>query len=99
MRQVTLRLDDELARQLKDVANQMGRSVNAYAGLVLRAAVDPALAGDDAARLRERLDRAGLLASPSNAVVSRPSAAELESARKEAGRGRPLSELVSEGRG
>ncbi|MBA3261364.1 MAG: toxin-antitoxin system HicB family antitoxin, partial [Thermoleophilaceae bacterium] len=59
MRQVTLRLPDELSDRLKQAAAERGDSVNAYASAVLSAAVDPELAGDEAARVRERLARAG----------------------------------------
>ncbi len=98
MRQVTLRLPEELADRLKAVAAEHGRSVNAHAEAVLQAAVDPDMAGDEAAALRERLARAGLLMPPSPATRRRPSASASAAARKAAGGGRPLSDLVSEGR-
>jgi predicted transcriptional regulator len=97
MRQVTLRLPDELADRLKEAAQAQERSVNGYAAAVLAAAVDPELAGDEATRVRERLARAGLLA-PTSASARRPSKAAVARARKRAGKGRALSELVSEGR-
>lgn len=97
MGQLTLRIDDELAQRLKAVAAESGRSVNAYAGAVLRAAVDPDLAGDEAQRLRERLARAGLLAA-TGAAHPGPEPKALAAARRRAGRGRALSDLVSEGR-
>lgn len=97
MTQLTLRIDDALAQRLKAVAREQGRSVNAYAAAVLGAAVDPELAGDEAARLRERLGRAGLLAAPGRQVAAPPAEA-VEAARSRAARGRPLSDLVSEGR-
>lgn len=97
MGQLTLRIDDALAQRLKEVAREQGRSVNAYAASVLSAAVDPDLAGDEAERLRERLARAGLLADP-GAAVQRPDADAIAGARRRAGQGRPLSELVGEGR-
>lgn len=97
MRQLTLRVEDRLADQLKRAAAARAQSVNAYAQTVLAAAVDPDLAGDEADRLRERLARAGLLAEPV-ARTSRPPADELEAARAAAGSGTPLSALVSEGR-
>ncbi len=52
--QLTLRLDDDLARHLKAKAEEEGRSVNALAVSALRDLVDPELAGDERARLRER---------------------------------------------
>ena len=99
MRQLTLRIDDELAVRLKVAAGERGESVNGYAGKVLSAALDPDLAGDEVSALRERLARAGLLLRPESVARKRPSAQELGRARAAAGRGKPLSELVREGRG
>jgi predicted transcriptional regulator len=98
MRQVTLRLPDDLADRLKEAARAQERSVNGYATAVLAAAVDPELAGDEATRVRERLARAGLLAPTSPDARRRPSKAAVARARKRAGKGRALTELVSEGR-
>ena len=98
MRQVTLRLPDELADRLKEAARAQERSVNGYATAVLAAAVDPELAGDEATRVRERLARAGLLAPTAATARRRPSKAAVARARKRAGEGRALAELVSEGR-
>lgn len=96
---MTLRIDEDLARRLKLVAASRDQSVNSYAGAVLRAAVDPALAGDEAARLRERLAQAGLLAPVEPHSTSRPDEAAVQRARRRAGRGRSLSDLVAEDRG
>ncbi len=98
MKQLTLRVDDRLADFLKRAAAARGESVNAYAHAVLGAAVDPELAGDEAAQLRERLDRAGLLAAVPRASHPAPAGAALERARRRAGRGRSLSSLVAEDR-
>ena len=98
MQQLTLRIDDELARRLKVVAADRGDSVNAFASAVLQAAVDPDLAGDEAQRVRERLARAGLLASVEAGDRERPPRDAVNAARARAGSGRPLSELVTEGR-
>lgn len=98
MRQLTLRVPDELARRLKEAAAGGGRSVNSYATAVLSAAVDPDLAGDEATRLRERLARAGLLAPAGAESRRRPSKRAAAGARRRAGAGRQLSELVSEDR-
>jgi len=98
MKQLTLRIDDELAERLKAVSAQAGRSVNAHASTILRAAVDPDLATDEATRLRERLARAGLLMETPRAAGPRPSEEELKRAGRRAASGRPLSDLVSEDR-
>lgn len=99
MPQLTLRIDDRLANDLKDHAAKAGRSVNAWASQVLQAAVDPDLAGTDAQRTRERLSRAGLLViPPPRPGLRRPDAKRLAGARRAAGRGTPLSQLVLEDR-
>ena len=99
MKQLTLRVDDRLADFLKQAAAARSESVNAYAHSVLSAAVDPELAGDEAAQMRERLSRAGLLAVAPYAPHPAPAGAALAGARKRAGRGRSLSSLVAEDRG
>ena len=96
--QLTLRIDDALGRHLKRVAAETGRSVNAYAGAVLRAAVDPDLGTDEAERLRLRLARAGLLAPTGPEARHPPDRAAVERARARAGPGRALSDLVREDR-
>jgi hypothetical protein len=98
MRQLTLRISDRLAERLKQAALEQQRSVNSYANAVLEAAVDPELAGDEAARIRERLARAGLLAAAPRRARARPDGSAVRSARRRAGEGRALSDLVSEGR-
>lgn len=97
--QLTLRIDADLAAELKRVAGRRGQSVNAFAAAVLGAAVDPELAGGDAERIRERLARAGLLdAAPSEVGAEPVDPTALHAARHAAGQGTPLSELVGEDR-
>src|ERR1700759_3090296 len=98
MHQLTLRVPEELAEQLKGAARDRQDSVNGYAVKVLSAAVDPELAGDEIASLKERLARAGLLRTPERLTTEKPSAQALDRARAAAGRGRPLSDFVAEGR-
>lgn len=95
--QLSLRLTDELAAEVRGQAQRAGRSVNAWITLVLTAAVDPELAGSEADRTRERLARAGLLA-PSSRQGRRPSARAVDAARATAGSGTSLETLVSESR-
>ena len=71
--------------------------MNDYVTAVLDAATDPSLAGDEAERLRERLDLAGLLAEPGERR-RRPPREAAASARRRAGTGTALSQLVSEDR-
>jgi hypothetical protein len=98
MKQLTLRVEDQLAEALKSVAGRRGESVNAYASAVLAAAVDPDLEDEEIDRLRARLARRELLADPRAPVTNPPSPAAVARARAAAGRGRSLSELVREGR-
>jgi uncharacterized protein (DUF1778 family) len=98
MHQLTLRVPEELAEQLKVAARDREESVNGYAVKVLAAAVDPDLAGDEIAGLKERLARAGLLLTPAPVLAKGPSARSLSRARAAAGRGKPLSDFVTEGR-
>jgi len=98
MAQLTLRLPDALADDLRRAATERGQSVNAWATAVLRAAVDPELAGDDAERTRERLQRAGLLIEVDAHRGMRPTAEAEARARRAAGQGKALSEYVIEGR-
>lgn len=100
MRQLTLRVPDQLADDLKAAAGREERSVNALAVEVLTAAVDPDAAGDEFERHRERLRRAGLLLEwEPDRTGAPPSEEETARSRAAMGRGRMLSDLVSEGRG
>jgi hypothetical protein len=99
MTQVTLRIPERLAEDLRSAAEARGTSLNRFATAVLAAAVDPAFAGDEAAVLRERLARAGLLLLPEGSPRARPRRRAVARARAAAARGRPLSRLVAEGRG
>lgn len=94
MGQVTWRASDELVERVRQAAAARARSVNDYVSAVLDAATDPAFAGDEAAILRERLARAGLLA-PTGSARRRPPAGQVSRARSRAGRGTPLSDIVS----
>jgi hypothetical protein len=97
MSQVSWRAPDELVDRVRTAARQRGSSLNEFMTSVLDAATNPDLAGDEAARVRERLAAAGLLAQPTPRA-GRPDAAAVAAARVRAGRGRPLSEIVSAGR-
>ena len=99
MRQLTLRVPDQLADRLKGAAERQGRSANSLASAVLEAALDPDLAGDEAVRLRERLAAAGLLFTPEpKSEAERPPAGAVAAARRRAAKGRPLADMIAEDR-
>lgn len=98
MSQITVRASEDLVGRVRHAAEVSGRSMNEYIVAVLSAATDPELAGDDAARVRARLQLAGLLAAPTNDLApgrKRPGRAAVAAARKRAGAGTPLSDLVA----
>lgn len=95
---MTWRTTEELLERVRHQAASRGRSLNEWVTLVLDAATDPDLASSEADRVRERLVAAGLLASTGPAR-RRPPAAGVARARAAAGRGRPLSDVVHDGRG
>jgi hypothetical protein len=97
MEQMTWRASADLLDRVRRAAQRQRRSMNDYVTAVLDAATNPSLAGSEAAALRERLDRAGLLAEPGK-PRRRPPHYETERARTRAGRGTPLAELVSQDR-
>ena len=100
MTQLTIRLDDDLAEQVKAQAQAHGRSVNGWVVAILDAAVNPDFEESEVARTRARLERAGLLEKPTGSARSAPpDRGTVERARKAAGKGTPLSRLVSDGRG
>jgi hypothetical protein len=94
MAQVTWRASDELVARVRRVAAEQGRSMNDLLTQVLEAATNPEHAGTEAERLRERLTHAGILAS-GGPVHPRPAPTAVAQARRAAGRGTPLSEIVA----
>jgi hypothetical protein len=94
---MTWRPSDELLERVRRAAERQGRSMNEYVSAVLDIATNPHLAGTEVSLLRERLDRAGLLAH-ADQRHRRPPAEEVVRARAAAGRGTPLSTLISEDR-
>ena len=99
MSQVTVRAAEELIKRVRRAAEMSGRSMNEYISVVLDAATDPDLAGSEAERVRERLRRADLLL-PLKPLTgrSRPPQEAVRAAGKRAAHGKPLSEIVREGR-
>lgn len=99
MTQLTVRLDEETVRALKDEARRQGRSLNSLITSAVTALVDPSAAGDEMDRIRERFRRAGILAEPVVFTGKRPDAESLARAMRAAAKGKSLSDLVSEDRG
>ena len=97
MEQMTWRAPADLIERVRRAAQRQRRSMNDYVTAVLDAATNPRLASGEAERLRERLDQAGLLSEPGERR-SRPPREEAARARRRAGRGTALSEIVSEDR-
>lgn len=101
MAQLTIRLDEQLAREVKARAADLGYSLNGWVVALLGAAVNPDLEDSQTARTRARLERAGLLARaqehPRSAAP--PDRTRVAHARKAAGAGTSLSDLVADGRG
>lgn len=100
MAQMTWRTTEELLERVRLQAERHGRSLNDWVTTVMAAASDPSYAGSDADRVRERLARAGLLETTptSTAGPRRPARQRLAAAQAAAGRGTPLSDLVTEAR-
>ncbi|MGH3549259.1 MAG: transcriptional regulator [Pseudonocardiaceae bacterium] len=97
MTQVTWRAPDELVARVRRAADQRGSSINEFVTRVLDAATDPELTDDESLRVRERLAAAGLLA-PVGAPWPRPAEDDVASARRRAGQGHQLAELVHDSR-
>ncbi|MBE1456253.1 hypothetical protein H4W79_000467 [Nocardiopsis terrae] len=97
MSQMTWRAEEELMRRVKCSAERRGVSLNEYVTRVMRAVTDPDLEGDEARAVRAKLAQAGLLDS-SGTQRSRPSREAVERARRAAGGGTQLEDLVAEGR-
>jgi hypothetical protein len=97
MEQMTWRAPADLIERVRRAARRQHRSMNDYVTAVLDAATNPRLASNEAERLRDRLDQAGLLAEPGERR-RRPSREEAAGARSRAGAGTALSQLVSEDR-
>jgi hypothetical protein len=99
LEQFSVRLSDERGLAVRRLAAARGRSINQTFEDLVAAATDPALAVDQLQAQRERLARAGLVfdlaALPD---VQAPAEDQLARARTAAGRGTPLSQIVSEGR-
>ena len=97
MAQVTWRGDDLLLDRVRQAAAAQGWSVNAWMTRVFDAATNPELGGSDLERVRERLRLAGLLETAATGP-KRPDPKRLARARRAAGQGAYLSDLLVDDR-
>lgn len=95
---MTIRTSDSLATRVRRAAAAGNRSMNEYVVLVLEAATDPTLSSDELTSIRERLAGADLLAAATPLETRRPSTSALAAARRRAGNGALLSDIVSDAR-
>lgn len=93
MSQVTWRVDDQLLDRVRRASRERGWSLNEYVTRVLDVATDPSRAGSSMERLRERLAAADLLEVGGLRRVA-PAPAAVAEARRRAGEGTPLSDVV-----
>ncbi|MGI9031747.1 MAG: transcriptional regulator [Ilumatobacteraceae bacterium] len=96
--QLTIRADSALIERVRDDARRLDRSMNEHVVKILEASTNPEHALDEHAEVRERLRRAGVLSEWPRLPADRwrPTQAQIDDARAAAGRGTPLSQIVSE---
>ncbi|MDR3107319.1 MAG: hypothetical protein LBU05_03870 [Bifidobacteriaceae bacterium] len=100
MIQITWRVNDSLAEQVRAAARGQGLSVNEFLNRLATAAFADDESDPLGARLRNRLRAAGLLAEDGlRPAPVMPPAHPLKEARIAAATGTAVSQLVSEGRG
>ena len=94
MQQVTWRADKELVARVKLRAQEQQVSMNEFLTRIAQAATDPSTSSSAVEEIRARLKLAGLLSDFRAPGVEPPGEEEFAAARKRAGQGTPLSELV-----
>ncbi len=96
---MTWRTEDELMARVRRSAVASKRSMNAYVTAVMDAATNPDLEDDEAVRLRDRLSIAGLLIDLDDGPRRlRPPRERVEAARRAAGRGKSLADILGDDR-
>lgn len=98
MHQLTIRMSDDLAREIAREARVQGVSVNRLICRAVEAVVSPDTIDDDLLRLRARLRAAGLIVEDPPASGHLVSEDQVEQAMRSAGKGKSLTEYVIEGR-
>lgn len=94
MQQITWRADEELVARVKMGAREQRLSMNEYITRIAQAATDPSLSSNAIDEIRSRLRLAGLLSGFDAPDAQRPDEDAVAAARRRAGQGTPLSELV-----
>ncbi len=94
MQQITWRADEQLVARVKMCAREQRVSMNEYLTRIAQAATDPSLSSNAIDEIRSRLRLAGLLSCFDAPDTQRPDDDAVAAARRRAGRGTPLSELV-----
>lgn len=98
MQQVTWRADKELVARVKTRAQEQEVSMNAFLTQIAQAATDPSNTSSEVEEIRARLKLAGLLSDFQAPEVDPPDEEAFTAARKRAGQGTPLSEIVCDNR-
>ena len=94
MQQITWRADDQLVARVKTCAREHRISMNEYLTRIAQAATDPSLSSNALEEIRSRLRLAGLLSGFDVGDARRPDDDAVAAARRRAGQGTPLSDLV-----
>lgn len=99
--QITIRASADFVFRVKQAAAAEGKSMNEYVTHLIHVAIDPSHATTEDERVVARLRAAGIYSEPSDwgPPVEPPDPELVARAREAAGRGTPLSELVSRDRG
>ena len=95
---MTWRASADLIERVRRQAAEHGRSMNEWVTVVMEAATNPDFEQDDAARIRQRLRQAGLLEEAPGPARARPNRRAIAAARRTAGSGTALSEVVAQER-
>ena len=98
MKQVTWRADKELVARVKVRAQEQQVSMNEFLTRVAQAATDPSNTSSAVEEIRSRLRLAGLLSDFQVPDLEPPDEEAVAEARKRAGQGTPLSEIVRDNR-
>src|SRR5881392_268592 len=97
--QITLRVTERLAEELRAEAQRCGRSLNGLLTWAAETLVDPSLIDDEREQFRAKLRKAGILVELPRLQRKALPPEERERLRNESFPGQTLSDIVIEGRG